>query len=85
MQTKEGYVNNLREWLVLRNYSAATVGAYAGALRQFLAWWEQEGLGVVFGQEDARRYLLHRYDQGLRWQTINGDDSMCLYWGWSGV
>ncbi|HMQ49492.1 MAG TPA: hypothetical protein PKA00_18590 [Saprospiraceae bacterium] len=38
MKTKEGYVNNGREWIVLRNYSAATVGAYMGAMRQFLAW-----------------------------------------------
>ena len=28
-----------------------------------------------FPQEDARSYLLHRYDQGRRWQTINGDYS----------
>ena len=75
MKTKEGYVNDLREWLVLRNYSAATVSAYTGALRQFLVWREEECLPVTFAQEDARRYILHRYDEGRRWQTINGDYS----------
>ncbi|MEZ4984530.1 MAG: hypothetical protein R2795_05770 [Saprospiraceae bacterium] len=30
MKTKEGYVNDLREWMVLRNYSAATVSVYTG-------------------------------------------------------
>jgi site-specific recombinase XerD len=75
MKTKEGYVNDLREWLVLRNFSASTVGAYTCALRQFLGWRKSEGMGVTFAQEDARRYLLYRYDQGRRWQTINGDYS----------
>jgi len=75
MKANEGHVKDLREWLVLRNFSAATVGAYTCALRQFLEWRESEGLGVRFAQEDARGYLLYRYDQGRRWQTINGDYS----------
>lgn len=75
MKTKEGHVKDLRDWLVLRNFSASTVGAYTCALRQFLEWRASEGLGVRFAREDARRYLLYRYDQGRRWQTINGDYS----------
>lgn len=75
MKKNEGYLTDLREWLVLRNYSAATVSAYTTALGQFLAWRSSVGLGVTIAQEDARRYLLHRYDQGRRWQTINGDYS----------
>lgn len=75
MKKHEGYINDLREWLVLRNYSAATVSAYSTALGKFLAWRSSAGLGVTFAQEDARRYLLHRYYQGRRWQTINGDYS----------
>jgi site-specific recombinase XerD len=75
MKEQSAYVRDLREWLVLRNYSTSTINAYTGALRQFLAWRPSQGLGVTFAQEDARRYLLHRYDQGRRWQTINGDYS----------
>lgn len=75
MKDIKGYEKDLREWLILRNYSVATIGAYGSALRQFLAWRQAEGLGVNFAQEDARSYLLHRYDQGRRWQTINGDYS----------
>ena len=75
MKDIKGYEKDLREWLILRNYSVATIGAYGSALRQFLAWRQAEGLGVNFAQEDARSYLLHRYDQGRRWQTVNGDYS----------
>lgn len=75
MKNIKGYEKDLRDWLTLRNYSAATIGAYGGALRQFLEWRQSEGLGVNFTQEDARSYLLHRYNQGRRWQTINGDYS----------
>ena len=75
MKTTSAYIQDLREWLVLRNYSGSTISAYTCALYQFLEWRQGEGLGVTFSQEDVRRYLLHRYDQGRRWQTINGDYS----------
>lgn len=72
MKIESGYVKDLQDWLTLRNYSKATISAYGCALRQFLDWRDVEGLGVQFAQEDARAYILYRYDQGRRWQTING-------------
>jgi len=75
MKKSEGYVKDLCDWLTLRNYSAATIGAYGSALRQFLMWRERSGLGPQLALKDAREYLLYRYDQGRRWQTINGDYS----------
>jgi site-specific recombinase XerD len=75
MKKHEAQVLDLVDWLKLRNYSPATMRAYGSALRQFLDWRQREGLGVVFSSEDARGYLLYRYDQGRRWQTINGDYS----------
>lgn len=75
MKKHSAYVRELREWLILRNYSTSTINAYGSALRQFLVWREGEGMGVSFAQEDVRRYLLYRYDRGRRWQTINGDYS----------
>ncbi len=59
----------------MRNYSAATINAYSCGLRQFLEWRERQGLGACFAPEEARAYLIYRYDQGRRWQTINGDYS----------
>ena len=38
MKDIKGYEKDLREWLILRNYSVATIGAYGSALRQFLEW-----------------------------------------------
>lgn len=75
METSKEQLAGLRDWLVLNNYSKATIQAYTGALRQFLAWRQHRGLGSVFNQEDARSYILHRYGQQKEWQTINGDYS----------
>jgi len=38
MKTKEAYQQGLRTYLVLKNYSAATVSAYGCAFRQFVDW-----------------------------------------------
>lgn len=75
VEKESGYVKDLCDWMKLRNYSAATISAYSSALRQFLRWRESCGLGPKPVLKDARAYLLHRYDQGRRWQTINGDYS----------
>lgn len=75
MKTKEGYEEALRVYLVLKNYSAATVSAYGCAFRQFLAWRSSRKYGEDFTPEQARQYLLYRYEHGLKWQTINGDYS----------
>lgn len=63
METNKEQLAGLRNWLILNNYSKATIQAYTGALRQFLAWRQHRGLGSVFSQEDARSYILHRYGQ----------------------
>jgi site-specific recombinase XerD len=75
MKTKEAYQEGLRTYLVLKNYSAATVSAYGCAFRQFLDWRSGREYGEDFTPEQARQYLLYRYEQGLKWQTINGDYS----------
>ncbi len=75
MEATRVYVEELANWLTLRNYRKATISAYSCALRQFLDWRTKEQCGVRISQEDARLYLLFRYKQGLRWQTINGDYS----------
>ncbi len=73
MKTKEAYQEALRAYLVLKNFSASTVSAYGGAFRQFLDWRVSRKYGEDFTPEQARQYLLYRYEQGLKWQTINGD------------
>jgi site-specific recombinase XerD len=75
MKTKATYQEALRTYLVLKNYSAATVSAYGCAFRQFLDWRIARKTGADFTSEQVRQYLLYRYEQGLKWQTINGDYS----------
>jgi site-specific recombinase XerD len=41
-----------------------------------MLWHGRQNTGPQLKQEDARRCLLHRHDQGLQWQTINGDYSV---------
>ncbi|MCB9352468.1 MAG: hypothetical protein H6573_36190 [Lewinellaceae bacterium] len=49
---------------------------YTGqALRQFFAYREKHGMDGPFTQKQAREYILYRHNQGLKWQTINGDYS----------
>jgi site-specific recombinase XerD len=69
MKTKEAYQQGLRTYLILKNYSLATVSAYGCTFRQFLDWWIEWKYGGDFTPEQARQYLRYRYEQGL---TING-------------
>ncbi|MEL6358554.1 MAG: tyrosine-type recombinase/integrase [Bacteroidota bacterium] len=73
MRKDNGYVQELGEWLTLRNYAEPTIKSYTSALRQFMKWRVRQNFGPQIKQEDARRYILHRYERGLSWQTINGD------------
>ena len=66
------------ERLTLKNYSKATRKAYGCALGQFLKWRIAKGYVNGLTQEQARQYILKRYDKGLKWQTINGDYSAIM-------
>lgn len=75
MQDDSKHLSDLDAYLTLKNYSKATRRSYGSALRRFLVYREREGIRGAFSQEQARAYILCRYDQGLKWQTINGDYS----------
>lgn len=75
MKRNEAYQRDLHNWLVLKNYSSATISAYDCAFRQFLNWRLSKEWRDEFTSEQAREYLLYRYEKGLKWQTINGDYS----------
>ncbi len=68
----------LDDYLKLKNYSVATRKSYGCALKQFLHWRIKKGVSDLLDQIQARQYILHRYDQGLKWQSINGDYSAML-------
>ncbi len=64
--------------LTLKNYSLATRKSYGCALGQFLHWRLKKGLTGALTQNEARQYILYRYDQGVAWQTVNGDYSAMM-------
>lgn len=74
--TKE--VQALDDYMKLKNYSVSTRKSYRCALKQFLYWRVDQGFTQGIDQDEARAFILHRYDQGLKWQTINGDYSAIM-------
>lgn len=64
-----------RDWLTLRNYAAATKKSYTSRLRQFLLWRQRLGKKGQISAAEIKAYLTERSDQGLSWQSINGDYS----------
>lgn len=60
------------EYLCIKNFAKATRRSYLLSLRQFLLWREDQQIFGVLDQEQARGYVLYRWDDGAKWQTING-------------
>ena len=75
METNQNHLLDFDGYLTLKNYSKATRSAYGCALRQFFDYRNKQGVSGEFTQGQARQYLIHRHNQGLKWQTINGDYS----------
>jgi site-specific recombinase XerD len=78
MQGYRKYLSEFEEYMLLKNYSKATLSAYECALRQFFVWHRKQKVGFVFEAAHARSYLVMRHKQGLKWQTVNGDYSALL-------
>jgi len=75
MEAYQKHLSDFDAHLTLKNFSKSTRSAYGCALRQFFAYREKHGMNGSFTQEQAREYILYRHNQGLKWQTINGDYS----------
>ena len=68
--TKE-HLKNYEEYLRIQNFSPFTVKAYLLGLRQFLEFRQKYGITEKIDQEQARQFILLKYDNGAKWQTIN--------------
>ena len=68
--TKE-HLKNYEEYLRIQNFSPSTVKAYLLGLRQFLEFRQKYGITDKIDQEQARQFILLKYDNGAKWQTIN--------------
>jgi len=78
MQGYQKYLSEYEQYMLLKNYSKATLSAYECALRQFFIWHRTQQVGFIFQPTHARSYLVLRYKQGMKWQTVNGDYSALL-------
>jgi hypothetical protein len=77
MTTSEKYLQGLSAsgWMQLRNYSRVhDIGISLCIETIFIVANLSSGYEGPFGMSEARQYILHRYRNGAKWQTVNGDD-----------
>jgi len=79
MKTHEDLKKEFDNYLKLKNYSIRTRKSYGCALRKFLTWMNSNSNLGEISLTNVRAYLLYRYDQGRKWQTINLDYSAILH------
>lgn len=60
------------DYMLIKNYAKATRRSYLLSLRQFLDWRSEQQMVGELDQEQARGYILYRWGEGAKWQTING-------------
>jgi site-specific recombinase XerD len=57
---------------MIKNYTKATRRSYGLCLRQFLNWREDQQIDIALDQDLAKAYVLYRWNNDAKWQTING-------------
>ena len=70
-KTKADRLKDFSDYLRIQNYSSATVRSYLAGLRQFLEFRDFHNIVSGLNQEQARQFILYKYDNGAKWQTIN--------------
>jgi len=70
-KTKTDRLKDYSDYLRIQNYSPATVKSYLTGLRQFLEFRELHKIAAGLNQEQAKQFILYKYDNGAKWQTIN--------------
>ena len=68
-------VIEFEEFMILKNFSKSTIKTYVQIVKQFINWSKQNHPDIPISDDIVRKYLLHRFDQGLDWQTVNSDYS----------
>lgn len=74
------HVVEFEEYMILKNFSKRTIKTYVQIVKQFINWWEKHHLNVPMSDDVVRKYLLHRFDTGKDWQTVNSDYSAIQKW-----
>ena len=71
VKSTQEHLKSYEEYLRIQNFSPSTVKSYLLGLRQFLEFRLAHDITEKIDQEQARQFILHKYDKGAKWQTIN--------------
>jgi len=70
-KTRSEHLKSYSEYLRIHNFAPSTVESYLLGLRQFLDFRIAHGIVGKLDQEQARQFILFKYENGAKWQTIN--------------
>lgn len=72
------HIESLKEYksfMILKNFSPRTIKTYYQIVHYFLEYCEDKYPDKELCDELVREFLLHRFERGLSWQTVNSDYS----------
>ena len=75
MKSKNDLLKEYRSFMILKNFSSRTVKTYYQIVEYFLNYCEENFTDRELSDDLVREYLLHRFEKGLAWQTVNSDYS----------
>jgi integrase/recombinase XerD len=64
-----------KDYMTLKNFSQKTIKTYYQIAEYFHKYCEVNFPQVLLSDDLVRKYLLHRFDKKLSWQTVNSDYS----------
>ena len=67
-----------RDYLVLKNYRPQTLKSYFKIIVRFLKFCNNHTDSNLSAQQYAKAYLVHRFDTGKSWSSVNMDYSAIL-------
>ena len=68
-------LDDFKSFMILKNFSPRTIKTYASILDYFFRYCEIHFPEEKLNDDLVRKYLLHRFDAGCCWQTVNSDYS----------
>ena len=63
--------NAYQEYMLLKNFSQATISAYLSNFRRYNQWCTQNDIDRIYHQDHVKAYLIYRVRNGAKWQTMN--------------
>lgn len=75
---KSKILQQYKEYIILKNYRPKTITCYSGIIERFLRFCKDHSDQNLSVQEYARSYLVHRFNTGKSWSSVNMDYSAIL-------